>query len=326
MAQRAKVSVATVSRVLNGSEKVVPETRTRIQAVIDEMGYMRNSAARTLNSGRTMTVGAIVPTLDHAIFAKFLHALESRFSAQGYSLMISSSEWDADTEVNKAQAMVDMGAEALVVSGAEHSDDFISLVRRYDVPTILTSFFDPNADLPTIGYDNAKVARMAIGYLAGLGHREIAVLHGPKLNNDRTTARLEGLLSFGGDLNLDLVETTLDVQGGRLGATAAFSNNPSITAILGLSDLLAIGALFEAQDRGVIVPSELSIMGFDNLELGTATSPPLSTIRLGVAKMAQRTADAICAHLANGNSLLAEEMNCDVIERNSVQKIFNTPS
>lgn len=322
VAQKADVSVATVSRVLNGSEKVIPETRIRIQAVIDEMGYMRNSAARTLNSGRTMTVGAIVPTLDHAIFAKFLHALENRFSEQGYSLIISSSEWDAGTEVNKARAMVDMGAEALVVSGAAHSNDFISLVRRYGVPTILTSFFDPNADLPTIGYDNAKVARMAISYLAGLGHSQIAVLHGPKMNNDRTAARLEGLLSFSRDLNLHLVETTLDVQGGRLGAAAAFSKNPSITAILGLSDLLAIGALFEAQDRGVVVPLELSIMGFDNLEFGTATSPPLTTIRLGVANMAQRTADALCAHLANGTNLLADEVNCEVIERKSVQQIF----
>lgn len=312
--------MATVSRVLNGSDKVVPETRDRIQTVIDQLGYMRNSAARALNSGRTMTVGAIVPTLEHAIFANFLHAIENRFSQQGYSLIVATSEWDPDIEVTKAQAMVDMGAEALVVSGAQHSVEFSSLVRRYDVPTVLTSYFDPNAALPTIGYDNEKVAQMAISYLANLGHSDIAVLHGPEANNDRTAARLEGILSHSADMQLHLIETTLDVQGGRAGAAVALSRHPSITAILGLSDLLAIGALFEAQDQGVSVPSALSIMGFDNLALGVATSPPLTTVRLGVSEMALRTADALCAHLANGTGLFADEVTCQIIERASVQK------
>ncbi|MEP4034140.1 LacI family DNA-binding transcriptional regulator [Roseibium polysiphoniae] len=320
VARQADVSVATVSRVLNGSDKVVPETRDRIQAMIEQLGYLPNPAARTLNSGRTMTVGAIVPTLYHSIFAKFLHGLEKRLSEQGFSLVVSTSDWDQEIEATKARHMLAMGAEALVVSGVDHSPNFTSLVRRYKVPIVQTSYFAPNSEFATIGYDNAKAARTALKYLVGLGHKRISVLHGPEANNDRVSARLQGLRSYGKDVQLDFVETTLDIPGGRNGASTVLSKKAMPSAILCLSDLLAVGALFESQSKGIIIPTELSIMGFENLQIGAVTSPPLTTMSLGVEKMATQTAAALCAHLSENKDISEYEVVGDVIVRGSTAR------
>jgi LacI family transcriptional regulator len=293
VAKAAGVSVATVSRVLNSPSLVSDDTRTRVRSAIDTLHFVPSAAARAINSGRTKMVGALVPTLDNAIFASFLSCLEDGLGEYGLSLVVATTNGDEETEAVKAERLVDVGVEALIVSGVSHSAAFDDLVRRTRLPAIATSYFDAGYHLPTVGYDNAAAAAMALDHLTSAGHRDIAVLHGPTDQNDRTRARLRGLRDAAGEARLHFFATDLTMEGGTAATRAFLTSGVGCTALLCLSDVLAMSALFELRRHGLDVPGQLSVMGVDNLPAAAHTEPRLTTVRLPVSRMGHCTAHAV---------------------------------
>jgi LacI family transcriptional regulator len=178
VAKAAGVSVATVSRVLNAPALVSGETRDRVLSVIETLHFVPSAAARAINSGRTRMVGALVPTLDNAIFARFLSSLEEGLGNFGLSLVVATTDGNDETEAAKAERLVNIGVEALIVSGITHSARFDELIQRTQLPAVATSYFDPAYHLPTVGYDNAAAAALALDHLIALGHRDIASFMG----------------------------------------------------------------------------------------------------------------------------------------------------
>jgi LacI family transcriptional regulator len=290
VAKAAGVSVATVSRVLNTPELVTVSTRETVQAAIEALHFVPSAAARSINSGRSHVIGALVPTLDNAIFSKFLGALETKLGEYGLSLVVATTDSDPDIEAQKAQRLVNIGAEALIVSGISHSPDFDSLISRTRMPTVATSFYDPNYRYPTIGYDNAAASRKALEFLIGKGHQHIAVFHGPTDHHDRMRARLSGLH---GKSELYSFETDITLVGAGRAINTLFATAPHVTAILCLSDVLALGALFGLQRRKVRIPQQMSLMGVDDLPSSASAFPSISTIHLPAAEMGVRTAEAV---------------------------------
>ncbi len=293
VARAAGVSVATVSRVMNSPDIVSGETRKRVMESIEQLHFVPSAAARAINSGRTKMVGALVPTLDNAIFAKFLAALEERLGQSGLSLLVATTDGDPDIETRKARGLVDIGAEALIVSGVSHSHDFDDLIRQTRLPAIATSYYDEHYSLPTIGYDNAAAALTALRFLRSEGHRRIGVFHGPVLNNDRTRARLAGLERLAADVTMQSFETSLSIEGGSAAAIAFLNAKTGCTAILCLSDVLAMGAVLELQRKSVRLPDDMSLVGIDDLPSSSFSNPPLTTVHLPVSKMGVDTADAV---------------------------------
>ena len=290
VASASGVSVATVSRVLNTPDIVTAKTRQTVQAAIDALHFVPSAAARSINSGRSHVVGALVPTLDNAIFSSFLGTLESRLSVHGLSLVIATTDGDPGIETQKAQRLINIGAEALIISGVTHSPEFDQLIARTCMPTVATSFFDAGYRYPTIGYDNAAASRKALEFLIGKGHLQIAVFHGPTEHHDRMRARLSGLHGQG---ELHNFETDLTFDGACKAVNELFRSAPQVTAILCLSDVLALGALFELQRLGVRVPRELSLIGIDDLPSSASAFPSITTIHLPAVEMGIRTADAV---------------------------------
>ncbi|MGJ8590079.1 MAG: LacI family DNA-binding transcriptional regulator [Yoonia sp.] len=290
VARASGVSVATVSRVLNTPDLVTATTRQIVQASIDALHFVPSAAARSINSGRSHVVGALVPTLDNAIFSSFLGALESTLSGHGLSLVIATTDGDPEIEAQKAQRLLNIGAEALIVSGITHSPAFDQLVTRTRIPTVATSFFDPDYRHPTIGYDNAAASRKALEFLIGKGHQHIAVFHGPTEHHDRMRARLSGLHGQGKLYNF---ETDVTLDGAGTAINALFQSAPHITAILCLSDVLALGSLFELQRRGVQIPQEMALIGIDGLPSSASAFPGITTVQLPAVEMGIRTADAV---------------------------------
>ncbi|MDC0738903.1 LacI family DNA-binding transcriptional regulator [Cognatishimia sp. SS12] len=317
VARAAGVSDATVSRALNRPDDVSEKTRKLIEAAIAQVSYVPNPIARAMKSGRTYTIGALIPTLDHAIFAKFISSLEAELDKEGYSLVVAVTDADPDLETHKAQKLIDMGIEGLVVSGLAHNNALIEKANRFHIPLVATSYYEPDAQLPTIGYDNSATAQMGLQFLADLGHQKILILHGPTANNDRTLSRIEGLKAQRGTANLEFIETTLDLEG----AERALAPNPlEASAIFCMSDILAIGALFHLQRRGLRVPDEMSLMGFDDLEFSAHTNPPLTTIHLPIVEMGQRSAQEICAFLRGDRDITAAELMPEIITRGSTRR------
>lgn len=316
VAKAAGVSVATVSRVLNAPDVVSGETRKRVQAAIDVLHFVPSAAARSINSGRTRVVGALVPTLDNAIFSSFLATLEAGLGEHGLSLVVATTDGDPDIESEKASRLIEIGAEAMIVSGVTHSSEFDTLIKRTRLPVIATSYFDGDYHLPSIGYDNAAASNMAFQYLRSLGHQDIAVIHGPTKHNDRTRARLDGL-----EAPFQTFETDISLEGGAFAVGEILTSRVRSSAILCTSDVLAAGALFELQRRKIEVPDDISVMGIDNLPLSFHTVPQISTIHLPVKKMGELTADAVVQWIENQVIPKSKRIETRLIVRQSTCEI-----
>ncbi|MCB4456854.1 substrate-binding domain-containing protein [Leisingera sp. McT4-56] len=312
VAAAAGVSVATVSRVMNAPETVAEATRKRVEEAMNSLHWVPSAAARAINTGRTRFVGALVPTLDNAIFARVLASMESRLAAHRLSLVVATTDNDPDQEAEKAKGLVDIGAEGLIVSGVTHAPEFYSLIERCQLPAVSTSFYDPHYRLPTIGYDNAAAARTALAHLTDLGHRRIAVVHGPSASNDRTRARIAGLEGHSPKPGLSFYEVELSIAGGCAAGRAILQAEEQPSAVLCLSDVLASGVLFELQRQGVSVPREKSVMGLDDLAGSAHLFPELTTVHLPVSRMGAAAADAIASWVETQQvpepSLLASDL------------------
>lgn len=323
VAHQAGVSVATVSRVLNTPDKVAASTRDRVGASIDALRFRPSAAARSLNSGATKMIGILVPTIDHSIFAQYVQSLEATLSAQDYGLIVAVTGGCLALEAKKSRDLLNLGVDGLIVSGVLRDPAFDKLVDRFEIPVLATSYFDQEAPYPTIGYDNAAVAEMAVRYLRDCGHQRIAIVHGPVPENDRIAARIAGAERACLETPLRLYPAELSVTGGATAARAIFQDNSTdraarCSAVLCMSDVQALGVLFDAQRRELRVPEDISIMGFDDLEWSRESNPPLTTIRLPSKEMGEAAAMAMIAHLREDAPFVPRELAAKIIERGSV--------
>lgn len=323
VAKETGVSVATVSRVINNSDAVSSETRQRVLDAMKTMGFVPNPVARALSKRRTKTIAAVIPTIESSIFAKFLHAVEQELAIDGYALVIATSDNRKDREASRAKSLLEMGAEGLILSGAAHSDEMHDLIATRQIPTVCTSIYRTDTPYATVGYDNFALGRLAVRYLLSLGHRDIGVLHGPRAENDRTDMRLMGAEAalgesdaIGGD-NTVLVETSLSVDGGVRAVRSFSSAGWRPTALLCLSDVIALGAIFELGRTGKSVPDDVSVMGFDDLDWAERCNPPLTSIRLPTVEMGRRAARALIEVLDRGTPLESRRLDADIVERSS---------
>ena len=317
LAQETGLSTATVSRALNDSKGVTPATRQVVLDAAERMGYRPNAAARALTTKRSRTVGAIIPTLENSIFALFINSLEDTLAARGYSLVIATTHNDPELESKRAKDLLHMGTEGLIVSGQEHSREFLTLIQSRGIPTIATSIYSETSPIPCIGYDNEYLGKMAAEHLKSLGHVNPAILHGPLMTNDRTQLRLKGVRNIFPECKT--YETSLSVKGGVMGCRHFIKQDNPIDALLCLSDILALGAIFEASNLGVSIPDQLSVMGFDNLEWADSITPSLTTINLPVTSMGQRAATSLMDHLEDNRPILNQRLDSQLLVRHSVK-------
>ncbi len=299
VAYHAGVSVATVSRVLNAPDRVAKDTRERVNSAITELRFVPSAAARAINSGRTKMVAALLPTLDNSIYARLVDGLEYTLSDFGLSLIVAQTCEKPEAELRRARSLLDIGAEGFVVAGVSQNQEFMDLIEHVQVPTVAISYFDPDNQMPTIGYDNRAAAELATRHLMDLGHREIAVIHGPLRYNDRTQTRRQALDAVAQQASFAFFETEMSVGGGCEAVRRCLNECPSATAILCFSDVLAGGVLSELQRLGKSVPQDFSVMGMEDLPSSSFTNPPLTSVRLRVTEMGERAAEALAGWVEN---------------------------
>ncbi|WP_419914267.1 substrate-binding domain-containing protein [Hoeflea sp.] len=322
LAEATGLSVATISRVLNNADNVNQQTRERVLSAMRAVGYAPNAAARALATSRTKTIGAVVPTLAHSIFARFLNAVEQALAHEGYALVIATTEGRPENEERRVRELMDLGAEAIILSGAEHSDALLDALASRNMPAVCTSVCETSNGLPAIGYDNAAIGHAAIRRLAACGHRRVAVVHGPVSDNDRTRLRISGVERGAGEMgvSLTLCGSTLDVEGGVSAARQLFTEIGDITAVLSLSDVIALGVLFEAGRRRITIPDDLSLMGCDDLDWSAQSAPPLTTVRLPTARMGASVAQSLVSYLDDGTGIESVRLEASIVERGSVDR------
>ena len=308
VAQTAGVSTATVSRALSLPHRVRPATLALVRNAIQALGYVPDAAGRALASGRTKTVGCVIPTLDHAIFASSTHALQTTLAAAGFQLLVASHEYDPRVELDLVQSLQQRGVDALVLVGTDHHPNFWKLVGQWGKPTLLTWSCDDR--LPSVGFDNQAIAALGTRHLLDLGHEQLGMITGYTVHNDRARARVDGfratLAQAGHRVAHEQVsEQALKLGGGRIGLLELLKAPKPPTAILCGNDLLAVGALLEAQRQGLRVPQDLSICGIDNHDLAAEIIPGVTTISLPTRELGQIAAALILATM--GGAPIAQQ-------------------
>lgn len=322
VARVARVSTATVSRALTQPDKVKAATAARIRQTVQALGYVAHGAARALASRRTRTVGAVIPTLDHAIFANTTHALQRTLDEAGYTLLLACHEFDAAAEARLTQALIERGVDGLVLLGTSHHPSVFQMMETHHVPYVLTWALDASGKHPCVGFDNRAAAIRMTRYLLELGHREFAMISGITEGNERAGERLEGvreaLAAAGISLRSErVVEKPYTLPAGREGLREVLSALPHATAVVCGNDVLAIGALAECQSAGLAVPQQVSVTGFDDLEMAAVVSPGLTTVHFPTAELGTHAAQNLLARLAGRAAPARTELPVELVVRGS---------
>lgn len=300
VAEVAGVSQATVSRALSRPDLVQAETLGRVKQAAARLGYLPGGAARALVSGRTMTVGAVVPTLDHAIFAQAIQALQAVLLADGYQLLLASHEYSALTEAAAVRSMLTRGVDALVLVGADHLGETWDLLTSASVPVLIT--WSKDERFPCIWFDNERAGELAAEHLLDLGHRRFGMISGRLRWNDRARARVAGVRAALERAGFELpdwciLEEPFTLAGGRAGMAGLLAAAEPPTAVVCGNDLLAVGAVFEIQARGLSAPDDVSVVGIDNLEIAAHLAPALTTVHLPTAQLGDQAGRMLMAIL-----------------------------
>jgi len=322
VADLARVSTATVSRALTCPDKVKPATAARIRQAVEALGYVAHGAARALASRRTHTIGAVIPTLDNAIFANTAQALQKTLDEAGYTLLLASHEFDAEIEARVTQALVERGVDGLVLLGTTHHPSVLRLLDTHEIPYVLTWALDTTGRHPCVGFSSRDAAIRVAQHLLDLGHREFAMISGVTAGNERASERLAGVRQALAARGIALapsrvVEKPYTLSAGREGLRELMRAAPRPTAVICGNDVLAIGALAECQAMGLAVPREVSITGFDDLEMSAVVSPALTTVHFPTAELGSYAAQHLLARLADKPFEMRTELPVELVVRAS---------
>ena len=311
VARAAHVSTATVSRCLNSPDQVNAETRDKVMTAVRELGYAPNFNARALAARRTNTIGAVIPTMENAIFARGLQAFQEELHRNGITLLVASSQYKPEIEEEQIRTLVAHGAHALLLIGYQRSEDIYRFLADRDVPALIAWAFHPSVDRLAIGFDNRAAMKALAEKVIALGHRRIGFVSAERANNDRARERVEGVraamaeggLDAGG---LDLVETTYSIESGAAAFRELRQRPRPPSVVMCGNDVLAVGALRAAHQLGLKVPDDVSITGFDDIELASVAEPPLTTVHVPHRDMG-RDAARVLVNLMNGEGSVASQ-------------------
>ncbi|MEO8847302.1 MAG: LacI family DNA-binding transcriptional regulator [Casimicrobiaceae bacterium] len=322
VARQAGVSTATVSRALSTPERLRPATLARVREAVRASGYVLDGAARALRSRKTRSIGAIVPTLDNAIFANTTHALQKTLEEDGYSLLIACFEYDLDAEVRVARHLIERGIDGIVLVGLDHREELMRMIATADLPYIVAWSIDRSGRHPCVGFHNREAAMRIADYLVDIGHRRFAMIAGETAHNDRARLRVDGVRAALGARGLALpdaylVERPYSFAAGRDALRELMSRDPRPTAVICGNDVLAIGALDECRVSGIVVPDDVSLTGFDDLEIATMVNPALTTIHVPTHEIGRIVAANILRMVAGRDATQASELAADLVVRGS---------
>jgi LacI family transcriptional regulator len=302
VARRAAVSTATVSRALNFPARLDAATLARVQEAIRELRYVPHGAARALRSRRSQMVGAVVPSVDYALYARTTSAMQGVLDPGGYAMVLAEHHYDPRAEVRVTEQLVSHGVDAFVFVGLFHDPALFALLDRHAKPYVLTWGVDPARRHPSIGFDNRAATFAMTRHLLGLGHRRLGLLSAPIAGNDRATERGAGVRAALAQAGLALDESLVRYGPIDLHAAAGLMRSlldasPRPTAVVATNDVFAVGAMMACREAGVRIPGEISITGVDNTDLGATQTPGLTSIRTPIVEIGRAAAEQVIARL-----------------------------
>lgn len=304
VARAAGVSVATVSRAFNFPDKVTAATREHVMQVARQFGYVANTSARTLRTRRSRVLGVVLPTLTNPVFAECLESIAYGAAAAGYAIQPLMSHYQRETETSGVDQLLAASVDAmiLVVSNPADSESLEALVQA-GLPYVLA--YNRHPDQPCVSVDNEHAVAEVIGRLSALGHRRIAMVTGNLQASDRAQQRCAGyrraMQDTAGALPQVLEVPFIDTACDQISSLLRGPDRP--TALVCSNDLLAIRSVRAARLAGLSVPQQLTVVGFDGIELGQDLTPALTTITQDNAAIGRRCVELVVNALQAGRAL-----------------------
>jgi LacI family transcriptional regulator len=288
VARAAKVSVATVSRALNGHSNVVEEVRARVQAVADELRYMPHAAARSLSSRRTNTIGVVLPDLHGEFFSELIRGIDQVARERSQYLLVSSYHGNLQEQGAALRAMRGRVDGLLVMSPYLNATGFLADSLPPSLPVVLMNTHLPNSELVSLRIDNYTGAMQMMRHLIECGHRNIAFIAGPEDNFDareRLRGYRDALSAYAPYLAEWILPGNFGEDSGHEagGQIAAMAKRPD--AVFAANDMMALGCLYAFDQHGIQVPEQIALVGFDDIPMARYVHPPLTTMRVDIAEL-----------------------------------------
>lgn len=303
VARAAGVSTMTVTRVLRDPGKVSEHTLVKVQRVLRETGYTPDLMARGLASRRSGLVAVIVPVITNSLIAEIVQGLTNALGKDGLHVVLGVSNFEAREEEELVRVFLSRRVDAMYLSGTFHTSEARRMLVAAAIPVVEGGSLGEDPIDMAVGHSNLAAAYETTRHLIERGYDPIGYLGVPIRDNDRARDRLRGyetaLLGAGRTPDPELlVETILDFDGGAQGMGRLLSRMPGVRAIFCYSDVLAAGAHFECQRRGLAIPGDVAIAGYDDLAIARQIVPPLTSLRVPCYEIGERAGRMICARLA----------------------------
>ncbi len=290
---------------------------------VDALGYTPNFGAKVMAAKRTFTIGAIIPTMENAIFARGLQAFQEELNSQGYTLLVSSTAYDPDVERDQIRSLVSRGADALLLIGYDRDPDIYRFLKQRNVPALVAWAFSKQHDLPSIGFDNRNSMHALTRKVLDQGHRDVAIISGTTKGNDRAFERLAGIKDALREKGMDMtriavIETPYGIQNGEEAMGVLMDAAKPPTVVICGNDVLAVGAIRRAQQIGLRVPQDVSVTGFDDIELARIVTPNLTTVHVPHREMGRNAATELISIVEKRSEGSSTELQTSLMFRDSL--------
>ncbi|GAA0455946.1 catabolite control protein A [Alkalibacillus silvisoli] len=282
VAKKANVSMATVSRVINGNTNVKPTTRQKVIDAINELGFRPNAVARGLASRKTTSVGVIIPDISNLFFAELARGIEDIASMYKYHIILSSSDQQKTKELDLLDNMLEKQVDGVIFMGSSVTDEHIEAFDRANVPVILAATVDESQSLPSVNIDYYQAMKEAVESISDDTTSGIGFVTSPlnaKINDMKKQGYIDALKERSLPFNEESIFDGDDSYNSGIEAANQFlSLSQPPKAIIASSDEMALGVIHGAQDNGVKIPEELNVIGFDNTRLANMVRPTLTSV------------------------------------------------
>lgn len=330
VATMAGVSISTVSRVMNAPHSVVEHKRKKVLAAIEALQYKPNGLARGLIYKKTNTLGVIIPDIQNPYYAGVIRGVEDASKALGYSVMICNTDRDQRRLFSYMQKLNEKRVDGILYTSDVVTPEYYEEIQSYRTPLVLVATHSLEYDLPSVKIDDEAAAYDAVKYLISLGHRSIGMISFELTDTIAGLPRYEGFQRALREHGLDAVgQQVMFAEHWHDDAYCATERllklYPEITAIFTTSDEFAMGVLSYAHEKGIRVPEQLAVIGFDNIRMAQFTIPKLSTIAQPVYRMGYRAVEKLDVHIrGESDATLREYLPHELIVRSSTGPRTNT--
>lgn len=325
VAKKSNVSVATVSRILNNLEGYSEETRKKVMQVVDKIGYQRNDVARNLKIKSTHTIGILLPDVSTNFYMEILKGIEEAAHINGYSVIICNAGDNGKRTEEYVRVMIERQTDGIIVCSLPPEKSLIKKIIGVNIPVVLISTVYNGYSIPYIKVDDYKASYAAVEYLIKSGHKKIAMIGGPEKDPIAGFPRLKGFINALKDNNLEVRENLIKHNGfsfedGITSMEELLKEKEKFTAIFATCDDSAVGALSVAHKRGLKVPENISIIGYDNTKVAEMAYPPLTTLAQPFYEMGEKAVEMLIKKISLKDEVENVIMPFKIIERDTVKK------